>query len=73
MSIDELEAAALKLVPKARARLAERLLDSLEQLSPEENAQFWVEEAQRRAEAMDSGALASRPAEEVFRHARSRI
>ncbi len=53
MSIDELEAAALKLEPKARARLAERLLDSLEQLSPEENAQIWAEEAERRAEAME--------------------
>jgi hypothetical protein len=73
MSIDELEAAALKLEPKARARLAERLLESLEQLSPEENAQLWAEEAERRAEAMDSGSLASRPAEEVFRDARSRI
>ena len=39
----------------------------------EENAQIWAEEAQRRAEAMDSGALASRSAEEVFRDARSRI
>ena len=49
MSIDELEAAALKLEPKARARLAERLLDSLEHLSPDENARLWAEEAQRRA------------------------
>lgn len=37
MSIDELEAAVLKLDPKARARLAERLLDSLEGLTPAEN------------------------------------
>ena len=45
--IKELEAAALKLEPKARARLAERLLDSLENLSPGENALIWAEEAQR--------------------------
>lgn len=73
MSIEELEAAALKLEPKARARLAERLLDSLEQLTPEENARIWAEEAQRRAEALDSGSLSSRPADEVFREARARI
>ena len=73
MSIEELEAAALKLDPKARARLAERLLDSLEALSPDENARIWAEEAQRRAAALDSGALSSRPADEVFREARSRI
>ena len=36
MSIDELEAEALKLKPEARARLAARLLDSLEDLSDEE-------------------------------------
>lgn len=73
MSIEDLEAAALKLEPKARARLAERLLDSLEHLSPDENARLWAEEAQRRAEALDSGSLSSRPADEVFREARARL
>ena len=73
MSIDELEAAALRLEPKARARLAERLLDSLEALSPEENARLWVEEAQQRDRALDAGSLSSRPAADVFRDARSRL
>jgi predicted nucleic acid-binding protein len=72
MSVEELEAAALKLDPKARARLAERLLDSLEQLSPEENARIWAEEAQRRASALDAGSLGSRSADDVFREARKR-
>jgi hypothetical protein len=40
MSIDELEAEALKLAPGARARLAERLLESLETMSDEENARL---------------------------------
>ena len=73
MSIEELEAAALKLKPKARARLAERLLDSLESLSPDENALVWAEEAQRRALALESGALSSRPADDVLRDAQSRL
>lgn len=73
MGIDELEAAALKLEPKARARLAGRLLESLDSLSPEENARIWAEEAQRRADALDAGTLTSRSAEEVFRDARARI
>ncbi len=73
MSIEELEAAALKLQPKDRARLAERLLDSLEQLSAEENARLWAEEAQRRSDAMDAGASPSRAAEDVFRDARTRL
>ena len=40
MSIDELEAEVLKLGPQARARLAERLLNSLESPSDEENERF---------------------------------
>lgn len=70
MSIEELEAAALKLEPSQRARLAERLLDSLENLTPEENARLWAEEAQRRSDALDAGTLHSRAAEDVFRDAR---
>ena len=73
MGIDEVEAAALKLEPKARARLAGRLLDSLEDLSPDENARIWAAEAQRRADALDDGVLSSRPAEDVFRDAHARI
>lgn len=73
MKIDELEAAALSLDPQRRARLAERLLESLEDLSPEENARIWAEEAQRRAAALESGTLSSRPADEVFRHAQRHL
>ena len=43
MSIDEVEAAALRLEPKARARLAGRLLESLEEFTPDENARLWAE------------------------------
>lgn len=73
MRIDDLEAEVLKLDPKARARLAERLLESLETLSPEENALLWADEAERRAKALDAGKLSSRPAEDVFRDARARL
>ncbi len=73
MKIEDLEMAALGLDPKNRARLAERLLESLESLSPEENAHIWAEEAQRRADALESGTLSSRSADEVFREARARV
>jgi hypothetical protein len=73
MKPEEIEAAALKLDPKGRARLAGRLLDSLEGLSPDESARIWAEEAQRRSEALDAGTLSSRSAEEVFRDARARL
>jgi hypothetical protein len=73
MSLEELEAAALQLDSKSRARLAERLLESLESLSPEENARIWAEEAQRRAAALESGALSSRPSADVFRNAEGQL
>ena len=53
MSLKELEAEAMKLDPKARARLADKLLESLENLSEEENTRLWAEEAQRRDAEMD--------------------
>lgn len=73
MTLEELEAAALRLEPKNRARLAERLLESLDALTPEENARIWTEEAQRRDEAWNAGTLASRASDDVFRDARSRL
>ena len=73
MRIEDLEAEALKLDPKGRARLAERLLKSLDNLGPDENDRIWAEEAQRRADAQDAGTLSSRPAAVVFRDARTRI
>ena len=73
MGIKELEEAALNLDPRARARLAGRLLESLDDLTPEENARLWAEEADRRAVALDEGRLGSRPADDVFRDASTRI
>jgi hypothetical protein len=63
----------LQLDAKSRGRLAERLLDSLERLSAEENERMWAEEAQRRADAVESGALTTRDADDVFREARTNL
>ena len=71
MSIDELEAEALKLAPAARARLAERLLESLETLSDEENARLWAEEARRRDDAWEAVGGGGHAAKHVFREARA--
>ena len=73
MSIEELEAEALKLKPSARARLAERLLESLETLSEEENAKIWAAEAERRDQGWNAGAGRERPLSEVFSDARTRL
>ena len=73
MSINDIETEALKLHPKERARLAEKLLESLEDLSEAENEQVWADEAARRDKQMDSNPSASTPADEVFREARSKL
>ena len=73
MTIDELEAEVLKLGPQGRARLAERLLASLESLSDEENVQLWGEEAERRDASWDARGESGRPAADVFRDARARL
>ena len=73
MSPKELEIELLKLAPQERARLAERLLQSLENLSDEENARLWAEEAQRRDDACSTNPATGRPAADVLRDARARL
>lgn len=73
MNTDEFEAAALKLEPTVRARLAAKLLESLETLSDEENLRLWAAEAERRDQAWDAAGTSGHPAEDVFRDARSRL
>ena len=73
MTIKDLEAEVLRLDPRTRARLAERLLESLEELSEEEITQLWAEEAERRNSDMEQNPGVARPAETVFRDARTRF
>jgi len=73
MSIKEIEAAVLKLVPKERARLAGKLLESLEDLSEEENEIIWAQEAERRDAAWNSSTDRSRSAKSVLRRARAKL
>jgi hypothetical protein len=73
MTPEELEAQALELDPKARARLAGKLLKSLEDLSEAENAQLWADEAARRDADVDAHPESARPADAVLRDARSRL
>jgi hypothetical protein len=73
MSLEEGESEALKLDPGLRAKLAEKLLRSLEDLSDEENERLWAEEALRRQEEIETGAVKARPGRVVFRDAHSRL
>jgi hypothetical protein len=73
LSIEELESEAMKLDPKARARLAGKLLESLDALSEAENERTWAEEAERRDRDLDSDRDDGRSADEVLRDARDRL
>jgi putative addiction module component (TIGR02574 family) len=66
----QLESKALKLPTRERARLAERLILSLDEETDPDAEKFWAEEAERRLEELRSGSVKSRPAESVFRKAR---
>ena len=55
-----------------RAELARQLLDSLENISEEENNALWAVEAERRSDDYKAGKIEATPAEEVFARLRAR-
>jgi putative addiction module component (TIGR02574 family) len=71
--LKQCEAKALKLRPKDRAILAERLISSLDSLESSENEQLWIEEAERRYKGYRKGKITARPAKEVLWDARNSI
>jgi len=71
--VRRLESEALKLPAKDRARLAQRLIVSLDQ-EPEEGAEeAWAREIERRVEELRTGKVRTRPAEDVLREIRSKL
>lgn len=64
--LEDLAAEALELSVDSRAALAKALLDSLDELSPEEHEALWVSEAADRYEALVEGRLVASPSAEVF-------
>ena len=73
MTLKELETEALRLNPASRARLAKKLLNSLDALSEAEVERLWVEEAERRNDQIERGVVEARRAEDVIRDARARL
>ena len=71
--VRRVESEALKLSAKARARLAERLISSLDDHADPDSERLWLEEAERRLDELLSGKVDGIPADEVFRKARSSI
>ena len=73
MNDEQLDAEIMKLDLDARARLAEKLILSLDVPSDEENLHLWVVEAERRLRGLREGRAKEIPAEEMFRRARQAI
>jgi len=65
-SLEEIASEVLRLSVGSRAALAKRLLDSLDELSPDEVELLWVNEAARRYRQLRDGTASSIPSDEVF-------
>ena len=64
--LEELASEALRMSVESRAALAKRLLDSLDELTPEEYEQLWIGEAAHRYQQLKAGTAGSIASEELF-------
>ncbi len=69
--LEDIEAAALQLASGERAKLAERLLVSLEE--DDEILAAWVEEAERRGEAYERGEMEAISFDESIARLKARL
>ena len=69
----QIEEAALNLDARARARLAAKLLRSLDDIGEEEADALWAAEAERRDAEMDENEHLGRSAEDVLRDLRADV
>ena len=71
MDRKSVEKQALGLPATERAKLAHKLLESLDTLSDSEREQLWLDEAGRRAAQLDAGEVQLIPGDDVARKARA--
>ncbi|MDH4164637.1 MAG: addiction module protein [Nitrospirota bacterium] len=72
LTVKEIEKEALKLDARARALLAEHLINSLDAEEDPEAEKAWVEEAERRYQEYKKSGIKARSAELVMREAREK-
>jgi hypothetical protein len=72
MTVQQIEKQVLKLGVTSRAKLASKLLSSLDELSDVENEKLWADEALRRHNELSGSKTKTRTAEGVFRNAKMR-
>jgi putative addiction module component (TIGR02574 family) len=69
----QIESKAMKLSARERARLAERLIASLDDEVDADAEAAWVQEGERRLDELRSGKVQGRAAARVFRRARAAL
>ncbi len=73
MTRREVESRALRLPRRERARLAQRLISSLDREVDADVDKLWLQEAERRLGELKSSKVTGIPAEKVVRKARSTL
>jgi putative addiction module component (TIGR02574 family) len=63
---------ALSLPPRSKAKLADQLLESLDDPKQKEIDRLWADEVEDRIDAYERGELRAIPGQEVFRRLKSR-
>ncbi len=71
--IKEIEDSALNLNKKEKARLADKLLQSIHGKIDPEIEKAWIQEIQKRKESLNSGEASLHSSSEVLSEARKRI
>ena len=69
----EVESQALKLSRSERARLAHRLISSLDEKADPDVERVWLAEAERRLAELKSGKTVAIPAEKVLKKVRAAL
>lgn len=73
MTMRTIEKQAMRMSVHSRAKLAKKLLHSLDELSDSENEELWAQEALRRHEELIEGSVKSRSSNDVFQRVRTKL
>jgi hypothetical protein len=70
---DEIQRQIIRLQPKEKAALAHQLIEELDESIDADAERLWLEEATRRHEAYQRGAISCRDGDEVMKSVRERL
>ena len=73
MSVEQIEKEALALPSEERARLADRLVESLDAAAANEIDKLWITEAKRRRDEVRQGKVKTIPGEEALARVRRSV